>query len=84
MRRRSWLVSPAAWNCSRPMPTTIAAYKRRLIEYLERFMGDLIRRSDAIARTLHELSASIDAVLRQVAEREARDAAPWRCKRARR
>ncbi len=56
--------------------TTIAAYKRRLIEYLERFMGDLIRRSDAIARTLHELSASIDAVLRQVAEREARDAAP--------
>jgi uncharacterized protein (TIGR02677 family) len=56
--------------------TTIAAYKRRLIEYLERFMGDLIRRSDAIARTLHELSASIDAVLRRVAEREARDAAP--------
>lgn len=56
--------------------TVIAAYKRRLIEYLERFMGDLVRRADAIARTLHELSASIDAVLRQVAEREARDAAP--------
>ncbi len=56
--------------------TTVAAYKRRLIEYLERFMGDLIRRSDAIARTLHELSASIDTVLQQVAEREARDAAP--------
>lgn len=56
--------------------TTVVAYKRRLIEYLERFMGDLIRRSDAIARTLHELSASVDTVLRQVAEREARDAAP--------
>jgi len=56
--------------------TTVAAYKRRLIEYLERFMGDLIRRSDAIARKLHELSATVDTVLRQVAEREARDAAP--------
>ncbi|AMN45539.1 hypothetical protein ACG33_00160 [Steroidobacter denitrificans] len=56
--------------------TTVAAYKRRLIEYLERFMGDLIRRSDTIARTLHELSTSIDTVLQLVAEREARDAAP--------
>lgn len=56
--------------------TALVAYKRRLIEYLERFMGDLIRRSDTIARTLHELSLSIDGVLRQVAEREARDAAP--------
>ena len=56
--------------------TALVAYKRRLIEYLERFMGDLIRRSDAIARTLHELSSSIDAVLGQVAEREARDATP--------
>lgn len=56
--------------------TALVAYKRRLIEYLERFMGDLIRRSDAIARTLHELAHSIDGVLRQIAEREARDAAP--------
>lgn len=56
--------------------TALVAYKRRLIDYLERFMGDLIRRSDAIARMLHELSASIDYVLRQVAAREARDAAP--------
>lgn len=54
----------------------VVAYKRRLIEYLERFVGDLIRRSDSIARTLHELSARIDTVLRLVAEREARDAAP--------
>ena len=43
--------------------TAIVAYKRRLIEYLERFMGDLIRRSDAIARLLHELSGPIDAAL---------------------
>jgi len=57
-------------------PTVLVAYKRRLIEYLERFMGDLIRRSDTIARTLHELSAIIDDVLRQIAQREARDAAP--------
>jgi uncharacterized protein (TIGR02677 family) len=56
--------------------TVLVAYKRRLIEYLERFMGDLIRRSDTIARTLSELSAIVDDVLRQIAEREARDAAP--------
>ncbi|MDR2259760.1 MAG: TIGR02677 family protein [Azoarcus sp.] len=56
--------------------TAIVAYKHRLIDYLERFMGDLIRRSDAIARTLNALSLSIDEVLYQVAGREARDAAP--------
>ena len=28
----------------------VAGYKRRLIDYLERFIGDLVRRSDAIAR----------------------------------
>lgn len=54
----------------------VIAYKRRLIEYLERFMSDLIRRSDVIARALHGLSAHVDGVLRQVAEREALDAAP--------
>lgn len=54
----------------------VVTYKRRLIEYLERFIGDLIRRSDAIARTLDHLSARIDPVLLQIAEREARDAAP--------
>ena len=56
--------------------TAIVAYKRRLIDYLERFMSDLIRRSDAIARTLHGLMGPIDQVLGQIAEREARDAAP--------
>lgn len=56
--------------------TAVVVYKRRLIEYLDRFMGDLIRRSDSIARTLLSLSAGIDPILRVVAEREARDAAP--------
>lgn len=56
--------------------TALVAYKRKLIDYLDRFVSDLIRRSDAIARLLDGLSARIDAVLGQVAEREARDAAP--------
>jgi uncharacterized protein (TIGR02677 family) len=54
----------------------VASYKRRLIDYLERFMGDLVRRSDTIARLILALEPSIDAMLGQVAEREARDAAP--------
>jgi uncharacterized protein (TIGR02677 family) len=54
----------------------VASYKRRLIDYLERFIGDLVRRSDAIARLILSLEASIDAMLQQVAEREARDAVP--------
>jgi uncharacterized protein (TIGR02677 family) len=56
--------------------TAVATYKRRLIDYLERFMGDLVRRSDAIARRILALAPHIDDLLRQVAEREARDAAP--------
>ena len=54
----------------------VVTYKRRLIDYLERFMGDLVRRSDSIARMILSLSPHIDEVLRAVAEREARDAAP--------
>lgn len=55
---------------------SLVGYKRRLIDYLERFMGDLVRRSDAIARLAQALSPRIDPVLLRVAEREARDAAP--------
>ncbi len=54
----------------------IATYKTRLIEYLERFMGDLVRRFDTIARLILALEPGIDALLGHVAEREARDAAP--------
>jgi uncharacterized protein (TIGR02677 family) len=57
-------------------PTAVALYKRRLIDYLERFMGDLVRRSDGIARRILALAPRIDDLLGQVAEREARDAAP--------
>jgi uncharacterized protein (TIGR02677 family) len=54
----------------------VASYKRRLIDYLERFMGDLIRRSDTIAKLILELSSAVDPLLLLVAERQARDAAP--------
>jgi uncharacterized protein (TIGR02677 family) len=54
----------------------VAAYKRQLIDYLERFMGDLVRRSDVIASHILEIAPRIDDLLRLVAEREARDAAP--------
>jgi uncharacterized protein (TIGR02677 family) len=56
--------------------TAVVGYKRRLIDYLERFMGDLVRRSDTIARLILDLSPHVDPLLAQVAEREARDAAP--------
>ncbi|MBU6259650.1 MAG: TIGR02677 family protein, partial [Burkholderiales bacterium] len=56
--------------------TAVAAYKTRLIDYLERFVGDLVRRSEPIAALIQDLSARIDPVLLAVAEREARDAAP--------
>lgn len=55
---------------------SVVGYKRRLIDYLERFMGDLVRRSDAIARLVQGLTPRIDPALLRVAEREARDAAP--------
>jgi uncharacterized protein (TIGR02677 family) len=55
---------------------TVANYKRRLIDYLERFMGDLIRRSDTITKLILELSLDVDPLLLLVAERQARDAAP--------
>ncbi|MEH2474333.1 uncharacterized protein (TIGR02677 family) [Nitrobacteraceae bacterium AZCC 2161] len=54
----------------------VANYKRQLIDYLERFMGDLVRRSDTIASHILALDPRIDSLLQQVALREARDAAP--------
>ncbi len=54
----------------------VVAYKSRLIDYLQHFLGDLVTRSDAIARLLLGLAERIDPVLLKVAEREARDAAP--------
>lgn len=54
----------------------ILAYKKRLIDYLERFIGDLVGRSGAIAQHIIVLSPHIDVMLWQAAQREARDAAP--------
>ncbi len=51
-------------------------YKNRLIDYLERFIGDLVSRSSRIARQLAELDAQVADLLMLAATREARDAAP--------
>ncbi|HYZ63973.1 MAG TPA: TIGR02677 family protein, partial [Acetobacteraceae bacterium] len=55
---------------------SVVSYKRRLIDYLDRFLGDLVRRSDSIARLIVALEPHVDTMLHQVAAREARDAAP--------
>lgn len=54
----------------------VLAYKTRLINYLERFIGDLVARSRPIAQRIVELGPRIDPLLWQAANREARDAAP--------
>jgi uncharacterized protein (TIGR02677 family) len=54
----------------------VLAYKRRLIDYLERFIGDLVGRSATIALHILALEHRIDAMLWQAAQREARDAGP--------
>ncbi|GAB3462380.1 hypothetical protein GCM10027570_48720 [Streptomonospora sediminis] len=60
------------------------AYKDRLIDYLERFIADLITTGSEIARRLAELEErtgpagerAIDALLAAAADREAADSAP--------
>lgn len=56
------------------------AYKQRLIEYLERFIEDLVTRGAEIAGLLGELGGPskgpVGPLLRLAAEREASDAAP--------
>jgi len=54
----------------------VLAYKQRLIDYLERFIGDLVGRSGAIAQHIASLHPRIEPLLRAAAQREARDAAP--------
>ncbi len=56
--------------------TAVVAYKKRLIDYLERFIGDLIARSGPIAQHIVNLTPQIEPLLWQAAQREARDAAP--------
>ncbi|MDO3507316.1 TIGR02677 family protein [Ralstonia pseudosolanacearum] len=56
--------------------TAVLAYKKRLIDYLERFIGDLVGRSGDIAQRLVALSPRVDSLLWLAAQREARDSAP--------
>lgn len=51
-------------------------FKARLIDYLERFIGDLVTRSSQIGEGLRELAPHEATLLGLAAEREARDAAP--------
>jgi uncharacterized protein (TIGR02677 family) len=54
----------------------VVAYKKRLVDYLDRFIGDLVSRSGGIARHILDLDPLIEPLLEQAARREARDAAP--------
>lgn len=54
----------------------VMSFKTRLIDYLERFIGDLVTRSSQIGEGLRELAPHETALLGLAAEREARDAAP--------
>jgi uncharacterized protein (TIGR02677 family) len=56
--------------------TAVIAYKKRLIDYLDRFIGDLVSRSGGIAQHILALDPVIAPLLRQTAQRESRDAAP--------
>jgi uncharacterized protein (TIGR02677 family) len=56
--------------------TVVMGFKSRLIEYLERFIGDLVTRSSQITELLHALAPSEATLLQLAAEREARDTAP--------
>jgi uncharacterized protein (TIGR02677 family) len=51
-------------------------YKKRLIGYLDHFIGDLVSRSSAIAQHIMDLEPRIQPLLTQTARREARNAAP--------
>ena len=54
----------------------VMTFKTRLIDYLQRFIGDLVTRSSQIAELLGGLEPFVPKLLRLAAEREARDAAP--------
>ena len=56
--------------------SALMGYKKRLIDYLERFIGDLVARSSSIAQHLEELADHAESLLSAAAAREARDAAP--------
>jgi uncharacterized protein (TIGR02677 family) len=54
----------------------VLGFKARLIDYLQRFIGDLVTRSGQIAEQLRVLTPLEPRLLRIAAERDARDSAP--------
>lgn len=54
----------------------VIAFKQRLIDYLQRFIGDLVARSGAIAARIAQLEKDIGPLLALAAGRERRDSAP--------
>lgn len=56
--------------------SAVVDYKNRLINYLDRFIGDLVSRSPVIAELILALDGEIDPLLVKTALREARNAAP--------
>lgn len=54
----------------------VMTHKAKLIDYLERFIGDLVTRSARIAEEISELAPHSDRLLRAAVHRELRDAAP--------
>jgi uncharacterized protein (TIGR02677 family) len=54
----------------------VIAFKQRLIDYLQRFIGDLVARSGAIAARIAQLDGEIEPLLMLAAGRERRDSAP--------
>lgn len=54
----------------------VIRYKKSFIDYIERFIGDFVRRSDSIGRAVMALEPAMNNLLWLVAQREAFDAAP--------
>lgn len=54
----------------------VMSFKTRLIDYLQRFIGDLVTRSSQIADLLENLTSCTNQLLHIAAVRDARDAAP--------
>jgi len=54
----------------------VMSFKSRLLDYLERFIGDLVTRSSQIGELLEALASRESVLLELAAGREARDAAP--------
>ena len=63
-------------DLQRAEATAVSRYKRQLIDYIERFIGDLVRRSAGIAQLIVALEPHMQSLLWEVSQREAADAAP--------